>query len=46
MGYINAEQLFEIAGPLRKSGYGLYLLNIIEELEGVSWFTSRQLTVA
>ena len=46
MGYIDAEQLFEVAGPLRKSGYGEYLLNIIEELEGVSWFTRREAAVA
>lgn len=46
MGYISAEQLFEIAGPLRKSGYGEYLLNIIEELEGISWFTAREAAVA
>ena len=46
MDYINAEQLFEIAGPLRKSGYGEYLLNIIEELEGISWFTRREAAVA
>ena len=46
MGYINAEQLFEVAGPLRKSGYGEYLLNIIEELEGVSWFSKREMIVA
>ncbi|MFM6949274.1 MAG: glucose-1-phosphate thymidylyltransferase RfbA [Aquirufa sp.] len=29
MGYINAEQLKEIALPLVKSGYGQYLLNLI-----------------
>lgn len=29
MGYINAEQLKQIAEPLRKSGYGEYLLKII-----------------
>lgn len=46
MGYINAEQLFEVAGPLRKSGYGEYLLNIIEELEGISWFNQREVAVA
>ena len=46
MGYINAEQLFEVAGPLRKSGYGEYLLNIIEELEGISWFSKREVAVA
>ena len=30
-GFITAEQLKEIAEPLVKSGYGQYLLNIIEE---------------
>ncbi|MFV0148634.1 glucose-1-phosphate thymidylyltransferase RfbA [Empedobacter falsenii] len=30
MGYINAEQLKQIAEPLRKSGYGEYLLKIIQ----------------
>jgi len=30
MGYINAEQLKKVAEPLVKSGYGQYLLNIIE----------------
>lgn len=28
MGYINAEQLHQLAGPLLKSGYGEYLLEI------------------
>ena len=46
MGYISAEQLFEVAGPLRKSGYGEYLLNIIEELEGISWFGKNDLRFA
>jgi len=31
MGYINAEQLKEIAKPLIKSGYGNYLMKILEE---------------
>jgi glucose-1-phosphate thymidylyltransferase len=31
MGYINAEQLEKLAQPLLKSGYGKYLLNIINE---------------
>lgn len=30
MGFINAEQLQRVAEPLRKSGYGEYLLNIIK----------------
>ena len=30
MNYINKEQLFSIAGPLEKSGYGEYLKNIIK----------------
>jgi len=31
-GFINADQLRTIAGPLRKSGYGDYLLNLPEQL--------------
>lgn len=31
MGYINVEQLEQLAQPLLKSGYGKYLLNIINE---------------
>jgi glucose-1-phosphate thymidylyltransferase len=31
MGYINHEQLQQVAAPLVKSGYGKYLLNLIEE---------------
>ncbi len=31
MGYINAEQLEQLAQPLLKSGYGQYLLNILNE---------------
>ena len=31
MGYINADQLAALAGPLRNSGYGAYLLRILEE---------------
>ncbi|CAH0998954.1 Glucose-1-phosphate thymidylyltransferase [Neolewinella maritima] len=30
MGYINREQLMQIAAPLRKSGYGTYLENLID----------------
>ncbi len=30
MGYIDAEQLCRVAEPLRKSGYGEYLLNVVE----------------
>ncbi len=33
MGYIDAEQLEELARPLMKNGYGQYLYNILE-LEG------------
>jgi glucose-1-phosphate thymidylyltransferase len=29
MGYISAEQLHQIAEPLKKSGYGEYLLNVL-----------------
>ena len=28
MGYINKEQLLQVAEPLKKSGYGEYLINI------------------
>jgi glucose-1-phosphate thymidylyltransferase len=31
MGYIGARQLARLAEPLRKSGYGNYLLRILEE---------------
>lgn len=31
MGYINSDQLKSLAQPLLKSGYGQYLLNIIED---------------
>lgn len=31
MGYISKEKLYEIAEPLRKSGYGNYLLGIVEK---------------
>ncbi|MFB9861856.1 glucose-1-phosphate thymidylyltransferase RfbA [Rufibacter immobilis] len=31
MGFINAEQLQRVAEPLRKSGYGDYLLSILKE---------------
>ena len=31
MGYIDEQQLRELAEPLRKSGYGEYLLNVIEQ---------------
>jgi len=31
MGYIDAEQLARLAEPLRKSGYGDYLLNVLAE---------------
>ena len=30
MGYIDDAQLFRLAGPLRKSGYGEYLLSLIQ----------------
>jgi glucose-1-phosphate thymidylyltransferase len=29
-GFISTEQLLEIAEPLKKSGYGHYLLNLFE----------------
>ena len=31
MGYINAEQLEKLAAPLKKSGYGDYLLKVIHD---------------
>lgn len=30
-GFINAEQMEKLAAPLKKSGYGQYLLNILDE---------------
>ncbi|MDQ1618820.1 MAG: glucose-phosphate thymidylyltransferase [Actinomycetota bacterium] len=33
-GYIDANQLCELAEPLRKSGYGDYLLDVLAESEG------------
>ncbi|MBC3539667.1 glucose-1-phosphate thymidylyltransferase RfbA [Rufibacter sediminis] len=36
MGFINAEQMQRVAEPLRKSGYGDYLLNILKEQRVVS----------
>ena len=31
MGYISAQKLLEIAEPLRKSGYGEYLINLVKK---------------
>jgi len=31
MNFINADQLAALAAPLRKSGYGLYLLAVLDE---------------
>lgn len=31
MGYISAEQVKELAEPLKKNGYGQYLLNLVKE---------------
>ena len=31
MGYINDQKLLEIAEPLRKSGYGEYLINLVNK---------------
>jgi glucose-1-phosphate thymidylyltransferase len=36
MGYISTEQLREIAEPLVKSGYGEYLLNLLQDLANAS----------
>jgi glucose-1-phosphate thymidylyltransferase len=33
-GFIDEEQLRRIAGPLRKSGYGDYLLGLLDEQDG------------
>jgi len=33
MGWISAAQLEQLAQPLRKSGYGEYLLNLLTENE-------------
>ncbi len=35
MGYIGAEELLALAAPLEKSGYGLYLKNLLQEQGGV-----------
>ena len=37
MGYISAKQLYALAQPLLKSGYGDYLLQILKE-EGIEIF--------
>jgi glucose-1-phosphate thymidylyltransferase len=31
MGYINAGQLVALAEPMRKNGYGQYLLQLVDE---------------
>ena len=31
LGYIDAEKLYELAQPLKKNAYGIYLLNILKE---------------
>ena len=31
MGYINADKLAELAAPLKKSGYGDYLLKVLND---------------
>ncbi len=36
-GWIDAEQLKKIATPLAKSGYGQYLLRIIEDQQAIYW---------
>jgi glucose-1-phosphate thymidylyltransferase len=35
MGWINKEDVMKIADPLRKNGYGQYLLNLLDG-EGVN----------
>jgi glucose-1-phosphate thymidylyltransferase len=42
MGYIDAEQVRRLAQPLRKNGYGAYLLQILEESKiQHSWFAQK-----
>ena len=43
MGYISAEELNAIAQPLRKSGYGEYLLQVLDETLGPDWKENRLL---
>ena len=31
MGYISAEQLMRLAEPLKRNGYGQYLINVVNE---------------
>ena len=31
MGFIDADQLRKVADPLKKSGYGIYLLKLLDE---------------
>jgi glucose-1-phosphate thymidylyltransferase len=37
MGYIDAEQLERLAVPMKKSGYGQYLLELLRDEEGVDY---------
>ena len=30
MGYIDAKQILKLAGPLKKNGYGQYLLKLVK----------------
>jgi glucose-1-phosphate thymidylyltransferase len=42
MGYIDAEQVRRLAEPLRKNGYGAYLLQLLEESKiQRSWFAQN-----
>ncbi len=43
MGFITAEQLTELAGPLRKSGYGEYLLDVVRDGRNPLGFRSEEL---
>ena len=45
MGFINAGQLYDVAQPLRKSGYGEYLLQILRE-EGISFIADKEIEAA
>lgn len=36
MGYVDAEQVLRLAGPMKKNGYGQYLMRLVEE-ESFAW---------
>ncbi len=37
MGYIDAEQVERLAWPMKKNGYGQYLMEIVEEERSRLW---------